>query len=286
MSEITSPDIASAHAPPRSYGHAVLKNISALKGTLENVESRKGTAGKELCARIREIGTEAEGVQVAAGSTCRALDALASIEEALVFALDAASEARDARSLPEDALLELQKQVDLAVNCVDAFAEEASFGKRQLFCGESRVESSRQRLHLPRLSSETIGDVSVSGAMPRLKAEWPVAKVEYSKSVASASCGGPNCLMFWADGATTVLSAGVEQVRAMQETLSEFYHSEVLPSVKDLAVTVANALASEFRVEDAEEVTRLLQSLRREMEKSGKAASPPAPREMVLRLLD
>jgi len=234
-----------------------------------------------LRARLIEISVRAEAVQRSAGAIRKALEALSSIEDTIRFARDAAEEARSARGLPDGAVSTLQGQVDLAINCVDCLASKAQFGGQDLFTGDCCLEVDGERVRLPRLSSQTLGTTAGMG--------WDYAfragRVEYSQSIASASSGGPNSLAFWADGATEALAAGLDRVQELKGALERFYEKQILPRVSDLAVTMANALASDSREGDLDRVMEMLGEVRREFHRSAPDGPSAERAGSVLRLL-
>jgi len=288
MTEMGTPDVTGGAIPPISQGHPELKAISKLTSALKQTHAEDATAGSSLRARMREIGRKAERVQITAGTACQALEVLSNIEDALAFALEAAREAGATRSLPHEALEELQKQIDVAVHCIDGLARQASFAGSRLFCGETSVGLARDRLQLPKLSAECLGTTVVTGMFAARKstAAQKDLRIEYSQSLASVASGGPNSLAFWADGAVTVLGAGLEQVRDIKRSVAHFYRRDVLPAVKDLTVTVANALAIDAHVENLEEVQRLLAQLRKELSTGKARGTAGVPGNNVLKLLD
>lgn len=228
-----------------------------------------------LRARVLEIGVRAESVQHAASAARTALSALGSMEEALLFALEAASEAKSAITAPDADLDVLQKQVDLAISCVDGHAQGACFGGEELFGGGGCIVVGQERLELPVLGSVLIGgspDAQEGG-------------VEYSQSVASAASGGPSSLEHWADGAALALEAGLGQVRELRATVDGFYSGKVLPAVGAIAVSLANALATETDNENLESATALLAEIRSELATGGGGEAAVGDGKGVLRLL-
>ncbi len=101
-----------------------------LKESIQALEPAASSGDPALRARLAEIGARAQKLQVTAGAAWQATEALSNMGQALSFALDTAREARDARSLPEAALAQMQKHVDLAINTVDGLAAEATSRRR------------------------------------------------------------------------------------------------------------------------------------------------------------
>lgn len=251
-------------------GHAEPGVVGRLGNSLERLRLPEMSDTPSLRYRISEIGDRAREVQIAAGTAHQAIDTLTAVEQALVFALDPAREARDARSLPEAALSEMQKQVDLAINAVDGLAGAATFAGQAMFDGSGALGVSSRRLELPRVSSQTLG---AAGA----------GAVDYSRSVASAGNGGPNSLTSWADGAVTVIEGGLEQVRRMRDAIDGFYTQAVLPAVTDIDVMLANALATNSRADKLDDAISLLAGMAGDV---AGGASEPLAGDSVVRLLD
>ena len=147
--------------PPMRFEHPEIGALARLARALDEAGAARRAPEGSMRARVGEIGRKAEEVQLAAGITCQAIEVLGEIEEALVFARDSAEEARSLRSMPASGVDLLQKQVDLAVNCVDYLAAEASFAGRRVFAGEC-IEAGAASVTLPRFSSDKIGARAVS----------------------------------------------------------------------------------------------------------------------------
>ncbi len=252
MSEMNGPDPAPGLATPAANLRPELLALRKLRGALPAAGSPEPQT--PLRAKIMEIGRSAEAVQLAAGVVCRAVDALEQMERALAFALDSALEARSARSLPEAAVEQLQGQVDLAINTVDRVASEASFGGRRLFVGRPVGG-----VTLPRLSAAAIGMRKVSDVLAPTPGDCSTRPADYSQSVASAGSGGPNSLANWAAGAAMVLSGGAREVATLRRQLVDFYNNSVVRSVKDIAVSISNAIAATSQPHDVEEAMRLVE---------------------------
>ena len=224
---------------------------------------RMTPSGEAARRRIMAIGSQAQLLQQAACKTCAALETITAMQEALSFALDAAREALTTRSLPTAALLNLQKQVDLAVNALDWQADCAAFGDCRLFDGDTRIEYKSQRVDLPRLSSVGIGGGWVrSVAFDHLD----TGGGEYSQCVASVLDGGPNCLAQWAGGAARALGAGLEFLEKLKSRLDGFYAGTVQPAVGELAVALSNAVATEFEPQGLQEAMAMLAVVKRDLE--------------------
>ncbi len=210
-----------------------------------------------LRGRVLEIGARAEGLQKAACRARAAVDALSEMENALAFALEAAREARHARTLPTALLARLQTQVDLAICCVDWHGRSASFGGSALFTGGQRIEVEGDGVDLPRLSAEHIGGDWVARGEP-----WRVetGEVEYSQSIASVGTGCANSLENWPEGAALALESGLAQVRRAKADVEGFYESKVLAAVRELAVTLSNAIAAEPSGASLDQAAALLEA--------------------------
>lgn len=221
-------------------------------------------------AGVRRIADTAEGVQLAACRLCEALEALGRIGESLEFALEAAREALQARTLPGSALEGLQNQVDLALTGIDWKAESASFAGGDLFTGGAGIECRGERLELPALSCASLGGNWV-GSMAALRVE--TGEIEYSQSVASVLAGGPNSLEQWANGAVMALSAGLEHVKSISGGLQEFYESRIMPAAGELAVALANVLASAPGPQNLEQAWALLDGIGGEMDEGSTGAA-------------
>ncbi|MCD6405812.1 MAG: hypothetical protein J7M19_08290 [Planctomycetes bacterium] len=243
----------------------------------------EGQEASPLRARVLEIGMRAQKVQRAACAASEAMSRLALMEETLLFALEAAREARAARTLPAAVIDGLQTQVDLALNCVDCHARSAAFGGEMLFSGSVSIEMGDQHLELPSLSSGHIGGGWRGDAV---FAAVHSGTVEYSQSVASVSSGGPNSLAQWADGAAMALEAGLSQLQRIKGSVEAFYNEKVLPEVGALAVTLANALATGSGGESLDEATALLSHVRDELQQSGLGQATLGDGKSVLRLLE
>ncbi len=284
MADLQGKPVSSSVTPT----HAALRPEQDLLGRLreaaETVQSSKNEnqdAGP-LRARILEIGMQAQKVQRAACAVSEAISRLASMEETLLFALEAAQEAKAARTLPAEVVDRLQAQVDLALNCVDYHARNAAFGGEKLFSGNVSIEMGNERLELPALSSGRIGGWRGDAAFARAES----GAVEYSQSVASVASGGPNSLAQWAHGAAMALEAGLRQVRRVKNSVETFYNENVLPEVGGLAVTLANALATGSRGESFDEATALLSQVRDELQQSGLDPATLGDGKGVLQLLE
>ena len=84
---------------------SIRPEIDAIHRLRAVVSTQSGPVESDaLRTRVMEVGVRAELLQQAACKTCAAIDALTSMEESLLFALDAAREAMQARSLPAGAL--------------------------------------------------------------------------------------------------------------------------------------------------------------------------------------
>jgi len=220
-----------------------------------------------LRARLKNLADRAQKVQLAACRISRALDALGRIEQSLSFALEAAHEARQARTLPAGALEALQSQVDLSIGGADWEATGASFGGNRLFSGAVRIECGGQDVQLPALSAASIGGNWVT-SMAAVRVE--TGEIEYSQSVASVFSGGPNCLEQCAEGAVMALSAGLDHVRGLAARLQRFHETAILPAAGELAVALANAVASETAPGNLDEAAALLEKM------GGEARDPRA----------
>lgn len=282
MAPLQGRPISSGIGPTQSASRPEIDVLHRLQKAAEATRAQ-AKEGSSLRVRILQIGVEAEKIQHAACSASEALERLGSMEETLSFALDAAREARNVRTLPVAVLENLQKQVDLAVSCVDCHAQQASFSGSRLFRGGSSIEVGRERFELPSLSSRYIGGNWVSSASP-----WQVdtGEVEYSQCVASVATGGPNSLEQWADGAANALEAGLAHLGRLRGSLEAFYNANVLPAVSELAVTLANAVATDFKTEGFEEATALLAEIGSELGAAGPGTAAGGEGKGVLRLLE
>ena len=224
----------------------------------------------DLRAGVRRIADTAQEVQLAGCRLCEALDTLGRIGESLEFALEAAREAQQTQTLPSSVIEGLQGQVDLALTGIDRQAESASFAGGELFTGGADIECGGERLDLPALSCASIGGNWV-GSMVALRVE--TGAIEYSQSVASVLAGGANSLEQWADGAVSALSAGLEHVRSISGTLREFYDSRIMPAAGELAVALANILASESSPQNLEQAWALLDGISGEMNEGSALAA-------------
>jgi hypothetical protein len=244
-------------APTPGVSHIELEFLQRLAGGVQKGETEQ-PQGSILRTRVMEIRARAEGLQQAACRACAAIDAVSAMEEALAFALEAAREARYARTLPTALLARLQAEVDLAISSVDWHARDAAFGGRELFRGGESVELEGHRVELPHLSTERIGGNWVARGEP-----WRIdtGAVEYSQSIASVGTGGANSLELWPEGAAMALEAGLSQMRETRSVLDEFYRSKVLPGIGELAVTLSNAIAAESVNAGFEEAAALLKDV-------------------------
>ncbi len=242
--------------PPASRAHRVRLEIP--ERVAEAALDQGASASSELRARIRTVADRAEAVQLAACRLTRAIDALEAIEQGLFFALEAAREALQAQTLPEEAVRALQSQVDLALGGVDWESTHASFGGLSLFTGSLSIECGEEKVDLPALSTASLGGSWVTS----MAAEYlDTGEIEYSQSVASVIDGGPNCLEQHADGAVMALSAGIEHVRALRDELQGFNESMVLPAAGEIAVALANVIASRTTPESLSEAAALLEDM-------------------------
>jgi len=255
-----------------------------LKESMQALEPAASSGDPALRARLAEIGARAQKLQVTAGAAWQATEALSNMEQALSFALDTAREARDARSLPEAALAQMQKHVDLAINTVDGLAAEAAFGGRKLFDGGMTLDAGGKTLGLPKISSSSIGS-SRARLSDAETLDVEAASIDYSKSVASAGAGGPNSLSFWADGAVTVLEDGIKQIERLRGGIEEYRGGAINPAVNDIDVMMSNALATEPHGADLEQIVALLADVKKDL--GAEATSLAAPNgEGVIKLLD
>lgn len=224
-----------------------------------------------LRALVDEIASRAESIQRNACAACEAASALALMEEALVFARDAAEEARGAASLPVEVLDMLQKEADLAILTVDWLARQATFGGAGLFTGKFAIEAEDERFGLPAISSCHLGGARGDTFAPRVADAARACGVQYSQSVASVLDSGPNSLATWACGAADILTGAVDEVRHLRGRLEEFYRGRVLTAVGNIAVTAANALAMAPRDVGIEEVRAALEHVRQDLARTGVA---------------
>lgn len=234
-------------------------------------------------ARLREIGVSAQQAQVAAGTAWRAQETLSAIQQAMNYALDVAREARDAQSLPDEALASMQKQIDLAISTVDGLAGAASFAGRQLFDGSTTLEVGGKRLELPKVSSSSIGSCRVRPVSDAETADVAGGTVDYSKSIASAGSGGPNSLSFWAGGAVTALEDGIRQIQRCAAAVQGFRAATIDSAVNSVDVMLANAVAAGSQGAGLDAVVTLLASVRKGLDAS---VAPAASSEGVVRLLE
>lgn len=233
-------------------------------------------------ALFAQISARALSVQRCASAARKAIETLGQIEDAFVFALDAAKEAETARSLPEEAVSSLQAQLDLAVSCVDCVASRATYADKAIFAGDFALEVDSERYEVPQLSSRALGgSASAGGAW----ASYGVG-LQYSQSAASTVSGGPNSLLVWAGGAANALAAGLAKVREVRQGLEAFYENKIVPRVAALAVALANGVASETNAGSLAEATSILGEIRRELQKSPYGATGVKRSDGVLRLLE
>jgi hypothetical protein len=282
MAEITGPNVTPGAGRQLPAGQT--DSTSGRKSQKSQAAGAPPAAAVSQAEAIRkvlaEVGARAETIQRSALAAQRAIETLGEIEDAIVFALDAAKEATAARGLPEGALGALQGQVDLAITSVDRLAAGAACGGARLFDGKFAVEAEGERIALPQLSSQFLGGAT--------KAEITHSGdgVEYSQSIASAASGGPNSLLFWADGAAQALSTGLATVRELKASVESFYNQRILPSAGNLAVTLANTLAAAPHGENVDEVMKALTGVRRELQRGGAAPGGAGAARSVLRLLE
>lgn len=260
-----------------------IEMVRHLRKVAETITSRGGKAESHpLRLRLGEIGARAEELQHAAGEAGHAVDALSAMEDTLYFALEAAREARGARTLPGEVLEELQKQVDLAVTGLERCCREAAYRGSELLRGGRAIQVGGENFQLPRLSAAGIGGnwVAVSDG-----SGVSTGEVEYSQSVASVLSGGPNCLERSADGAAMSLESGIEQVSRLRAAVEDFCERTIVPAVGELAVTLTNALACESAPGSFEEAARLLEQVKDDLQASPDSSAAKNPRS-VLRLLE
>jgi flagellin-like hook-associated protein FlgL len=237
------------------------------------------TVPSHLRARLMELGATAETLQRNAVALQKAIGTLDNLQNTLRFALDAAKEAATGRTMAPGAVDQLQQQLDLAINSVDCEATSCAFSGQRLFDGAFSVELDGEKVSLPRLSAQDLGGPP-SGTWQDYSSE----QVEYSQSIASAASGGPNSLSMWAQGAAGVFTAALDKVSTLKNSLGSFYDQTILPQAAKLAVSMANALASNPRLEDASHVAEILAQLKSGLRTNG-AAEDGRPAN-VLRLLE
>ncbi len=261
MAEIQGGAIPPHMEPTPGISHVELEFLRRLAGTVQSNGTEQPRTGV-LRTRVMEIRARAEGLQQAACRACAAIDAVSAMEEALTFALEAAREARHARTLPTALLERLQAEVDLAISSIDWHARGAVFGGGELFRGGEYVELEGHRVELPRLSVEHIGGNWVGSGEP-----WRIetGAVEYSQSIASVGTGGANSLELWPEGAAMALEAGLSQLRETRGALEGFYRSKILPAIGELAVALSNAIAAESANSGFEEAAALLEDVGRNL---------------------
>ena len=236
-------------------------------------------ASSHLRARLMELGATAETLQRNAVALQKAISTLDNLHDTLRFALDAAKEAMSGRTVAPGAVDQLQQQLDLAINAIDCEAAGCSFAGTRLFDGAFSVELDGEKVSLPKLSAQDLG-----GPPSGTWQDYSSGRIEYSQSVASAASGGPNSLSMWAEGAAGVFTAALGKVGMLKASLDEFYGRTILPRAATLAVSMANALASNPRLEDASHVAEILAQLESGLRTSG-AAADGRPSN-VLRLLE
>jgi len=234
-------------------------------------------------AELADISTSVLAVQRSAGAVRKALATLEEIDAAMVFALDAAQEATAARSLPGRVVDALQFQLDLAINCIDAAASRASFGESLLFDGAFSLDAGDRQAALPRVSTLDLGSAGTPGMD-----SWGAheTSVQYSQSIASAASGGPNSLADCADGAARAFAAGLARVREIRQALTAFHEEAIVPRARELAVTLANTVASGSGTGSIDEATKVLSAVRRELQRSSSETAGVDRADSVLRLLE
>jgi len=286
MGEFSTPDITPVKPPlltPLPQDQNALHRLRSEMAAAKPPDLQRLDAS--LRAGMMEIADRAERLQQGACAALEAGRALGEIREALVFALEAAREAKHARTLPPDALQGLQDQVDLALTSVDGVAKGAKFSGRQLLGGGFAIEAGGGRLELPSVSSHNLGGAKV-GFLGEPNAAPTAGSVEYSQSIASVGGGGPNSLTVCADGAVDALEAGLAEVRALEASVERFYGERILPQAADLAVSVANAIASVPGRDDLEAVISLLVEVKADFQKLGGRGAAASNGREVLRLLE
>ncbi len=227
------------------------------------------------------IAERAESLQKNAGVVRTAIETLGRMEDTIRFALDAATEAVTARSLPDGAVKALQNQLDLAVHNLDHTISMAVAAGAPLFSGDFEITLDQETLSLPRLGAHLLGGLSGFESFSSAAAD----AVPYSQSIASAASGGPNSLACCCDGAAGALRAGLEKIRDIKGSLERLYRERILPGVSDIAVTMANALASQHSRDDLDEVYALIADVRMEFDEEP-LAGDSARAQSVLRLLE
>jgi hypothetical protein len=273
-----SPNTPSGPLPPRLDARSPRKSPETPRP--EQIPAQEGQFDTRVL--LAQISSRALAIQRSASAARKAMETLGQIEDAFVFALDAAREAQTARSLPEEALSALQSQVDLAVSSVDCVASWTAYGDRAIFGGDFALEVDSEKFGMPRLSSRDLGgNASAGGAWASYGVGLP-----YSQSVASTMSGGPNSLLVWAGGASDVLAAGLAKVREVRRDLEAFYENAIVPKVAALAVALANGVASATNAGNLSEATSILGEVRRELQKTPYGAGGIKRADGVLRLLE